>query len=45
MIDHTYLADQQNELHAKALPVLRFGWSWTTVPIGCGSERLQPSGD
>jgi len=25
MIDHIYLANHQNELHAKALLVLRFG--------------------
>jgi len=23
-----------NEVHAKEIPVLRFAWSWTTVPIG-----------
>jgi len=22
------------QMHAKALPVTHFGWSWTTVPIG-----------
>jgi len=26
VIDHIHLANHQNELHAKALPVLRFGW-------------------
>ena len=25
LIDHIHLADDQNELHAKALPVTRFG--------------------
>ena len=25
LIDHTYLADHQNKLHAKAIPVTRFG--------------------
>jgi len=41
LIDHIHLANHQNELHAKALPVLRFGWSG----LNCGSEQLHASGD